>query len=102
MPEPTPPKHVQKFILALRAASRAARKAREAWYQVRDFYKIGVLTGNLASTTIAMWSADLHLEAMAANWRAVLAERLALPTAERWDLAALERWAVAQDEAGTP
>jgi len=68
----------------------------------RLFYKIGVLTGNLASTTIAMWSADLHLEAMAANWRAVLAERLALPTAERWDLAALQRWAAAQDKAGAP
>ena len=106
MSEQTPLEHARAVKLRLRAASKKVTEARKAWTScrssaleiLRHFSELDAATReDTLRTTLAMWTAEDELAAIADVWRACLDERKAMPKDERWNLAGVERWAEIAD-----
>ncbi len=88
--------------LDLRRVAHHCREVRKRWTALRVETVEQILAGHEAdlgrvgALTLELWAAEAAQEGAASRWRAVLAEREAMPTAERWNLVDMERWASKQ------
>jgi hypothetical protein len=94
---------VREVKMSVRRASHTCREVRKRWTALRaKTVDQIVATGQQAdleaigALTLELWAAEAAQAEAAKQWRAVLAEREALPTAERWNLVEMERWAAKQ------
>lgn len=88
--------------LALRRAAFACREVRKRWTALRASVLQQIVAGqqaaldDIGALTLELWAAEVAQADAAKQWRAVLAEREALPTSARWNLVDMERWASKQ------